>query len=33
MIGSTPAQFGQLIVAETARWQKLIQELGITLAE
>ena len=30
MYGSTPAQFRQLIVTETARWRKVIQDNGIT---
>ena len=32
-VGSTPAQFRQLIVTETARWQKVVQETGIKLEE
>ena len=33
MIGSTPAQFRQVIVTETARWRKVGQENGIKLEE
>ena len=32
-VGSTPAQFRQLIVAETERWTKLVQEAGIKLEQ
>lgn len=32
-VGSTPEQFNQLLVAESARWRKLIQERNITLEE
>ena len=32
-VGSTPAQFKQLIAAEVARWQKVVDESGIKLAE
>lgn len=32
-VGSTPAQFRQLIFAETARWQKIVEENGIRLQE
>ena len=31
MVGNTPAQFRQIIISETARWKKLIQETGIEL--
>ena len=30
-VGSTPAEFAELLKSETARWQKLIRDLGITL--
>jgi tripartite-type tricarboxylate transporter receptor subunit TctC len=30
MVGSTPAQFRQLIVTETERWKKVVEENGIT---
>ena len=30
-VGSTPAEFADLLKSETARWQKLIRDLGITL--
>lgn len=33
MLGSTPAQFRQLIVTETALWKGLVQKLGIQLEE
>lgn len=33
MVGSTPAQFAQLILEETARWQKLADDKGIKLEE
>lgn len=32
-VGSTPAQFRQLIVTEVARWQKVVDDSGIRLAE
>jgi len=32
-VGSTPAQFKQLITTEVARWQKVVDESGIKLAE
>ncbi len=32
-VGSTPAQFRQLIVTESARWQKIVQDAGITLED
>ena len=31
-VGSTPAQFRQLIITETARWRKVIQAAGIKLS-
>lgn len=30
-VGSTPAEFADLLKSETTRWQKLIRDLGITL--
>lgn len=30
-VGSTPTEFAELLKSETARWQKLIRDLGITL--
>ena len=30
-VGSTPQQFRQLIVNEIARWNKVVQETGITM--
>lgn len=30
-VGSTPAEFADLLKSESARWQKLIRDLGITL--
>jgi tripartite-type tricarboxylate transporter receptor subunit TctC len=33
MVGSTPEQFRQMIVTETARWKKLVQDTGIKLEE
>ncbi len=30
-VGSTPAEFAELLKSETVRWQKLIRDLGITL--
>ena len=30
MVGSTPAQFRQLIVTETERWKKVVEDNGIT---
>lgn len=30
-VGSTPAEFRQLIITETARWQKVVQETGTKL--
>jgi tripartite-type tricarboxylate transporter receptor subunit TctC len=30
IVGSTPAQFAEHIKRETARWPKVIKELGIT---
>jgi len=30
-VGNTPAQYTELLAAETAKWQKLIRDLGITL--
>ena len=33
MIGSTPAEFQQLIVAEAQRWKKVVQEANIQLEE
>ncbi len=30
MVGSTPAKFRQLIVTETERWKKVVEENGIT---
>ena len=30
VVGSTPAQFRQLIVTETERWKKVVEENGIT---
>ena len=33
MVGSTPAQFRQMIVTETERWKKLVQDNGITVAD
>lgn len=33
MVGSTPEQFQKLIVAETARWKKLVADTGIRLEE
>jgi tripartite-type tricarboxylate transporter receptor subunit TctC len=30
-VGSTPAEFADLLKSETGRWQKLIRDLGITL--
>ncbi len=32
-VGSTPAQFRQLIATETARWQKVVDDNGIRLQE
>ncbi len=32
-VGSTPAQFKQLISTEVARWKKVVDDSGITLAE
>ena len=33
MVGSTPVQFRQMIVTETERWKKLVQDNGITVAD
>lgn len=33
LVGSTPAQFRQLIVTEIGRWQKIVQEAGIKVEE
>ena len=33
MVGSTPAQFRQIIIEETVRWRKLVQENDIKLDE
>ena len=33
MVGSTPAQFRQIIAAEAARWRKLVQDTGIQLED
>ena len=33
MVGSTPAQFRQMIITETERWKKLVQDNGITVAD
>ena len=32
-VGSTPAEFRQLIQAESDRWRKVVRENGITLEE
>ena len=33
MVGNTPAEFRQVIITETARWRKLIQDNGIQLEQ
>lgn len=33
MVGSTPAQLRQVVVTESARWRKIVQENGIKLEE
>ena len=33
MIGSSPAQFAQLVIEDMTRWQKLAQNMGIVLEE
>jgi len=33
MVGSSPAQFAQLVIEDTTRWQKLAQNMGIVLEE
>ena len=33
MMGSTPAQFSNVVVTETARWQKLVKDAGIKMEE
>jgi tripartite-type tricarboxylate transporter receptor subunit TctC len=33
LVGSTPAEFRELITVETARWQKVVREAGIKIED
>ena len=33
MVGSTPEQISRIVASETARWQKLVQDVGIQMEE